>query len=107
MAFKLTYFTARSYFRTIALYKMATMMEFLHVLFYLMLNVAVNKFSVMLRRSLRFLGITSTFGECVLLEDTTQRPESGSNPRPLDLESEALTTRPLHPGFATCGLGND
>ena len=47
----------------------------------LMLNVSVNNFSVMLGRSHRFLGITSTFGgKYVLLKDTTRRPEWGSNP---------------------------
>ena len=66
------------------------------------LNVPVNNFSVMLGRSHRFLGITSTFflsrgeggGKYVLLKDTTRRPELGSNPIPLDPESEELTTRP-------------
>ena len=62
-------------------------------LFGLMLNVPVNNISVMLGRSHRFLGITSTFGgggggggggKYVLLKDTTQRPEWGSSPRPLD-----------------------
>ena len=44
----------------------------------LMLNVPVNKFSVMLGRSKRFLGITSTFGgKYVLLKDSTGRPEWG------------------------------
>ena len=61
----------------------------------------------MLGRSLLFLGITSYFflffyfffflgggggggggGKYVLLNDTTRRPEWGSNPRPLDPESE-------------------
>ena len=66
--------------------------------FGLMLNVPVNNFSVMLGRSHRFLGITSTFwGKYVLLKDTTRRPEWGSNPRPLDSESEVLTTRPPRP----------
>ena len=51
----------------------------------LMLNVLVNNFSVMLGRSHRFLGngtFTSTFFRCkyVLLKDTIQRPEWGSNP---------------------------
>ena len=56
----------------------------------------------MFGRSHRFLCITSTFfflggggggGKYVLLKDTTRRPEWGSNPRPLDPESEVLTTR--------------
>ena len=49
--------------------------------FGLMLNVPVNNFSVMLGRSHRFLGITSTIwggGKFVLLKDTTRRPEWGS-----------------------------
>ena len=66
-----------------------------------MLNVPVNNFSVMLGRSHRFLGITSTLGggggKYVLLKDTTRRPEWGSNPRPLDPESEVSTTRPPRP----------
>ena len=60
--------------------------------FGLMLNVPVNNFSVMLGRSQRFLGITSTFwGKYVLIKDTTRRPEWGSSPQPLDPESEVLT----------------
>ena len=61
-----------------------------------MLNVPVNNFSDMLERSQRFLGITSTLwgGKYILLKDATRRPEWGSNPRPLDQESEVLTTRP-------------
>ena len=45
--------------------------------FGLRLYVPVNNFSVMLGRSHLFLGITSTFlgGKCILLKDTTQRPE--------------------------------
>ena len=66
--------------------------------FGLVLNVPVNNFSVMLGRSHRFLGITSTFlgggGKYVLLKDTTRRPVWGLNPRALDPESEMLTTRP-------------
>ena len=74
------------------------------ILVCLRLNVLVNNFSVMLGRSHRSLGITSTFGgKYVLLRDTTRRPESGSNPRPLDPESEVLTTRPARP----LNLGND
>ena len=53
--------------------------------FGLRLNVPVNNFSVMLGRSHHFLGIISL--------DTTRRSEWGSNPRPLDPESEVLTTR--------------
>ena len=46
----------------------------------LMLNIPVNNFSIMLGRSHRFLGITSTFGgKYVLLKDTTRRPEWGMN----------------------------
>ena len=36
-------------------------------------------------------------GKYVLLKDTTRQPEWGSNPRPLDPESEVLTTRPPRP----------
>ena len=61
-------------------------------------NVPVNNFSVMLRRSHLFLGITSTFGEWMSLaqgNNTPTRPriEPGSP----DLESDALTTRPVRP----------
>ena len=76
----------------------------LFFLFGLMLNVTVNNFSVMLGRSHRFLGITSTFvcvcgggGKYVSLKDTARRPEWGSNPPSLDPESEVLTTRPPRP----------
>ena len=73
-----------------------------------MFNVQVNIFSVMLGRSHHFLGITSTFclgggGKYVLLKDTTRRPEWGSNPRPLDPESEVLTTRPPRPRLLLAG----
>ena len=70
----------------------------------LMLNIPVNNFSVMLGQSHRFLGITSTFlgGKYVLLKDTTQRPELVLSPRPLDPESEVLTTRPPRPRGSTC-----
>ena len=37
--------------------------KFLFFLFLFLFNVPVNNFSVMLRRSHLFLGITSTFGE--------------------------------------------
>ena len=57
----------------------------------LRLNVPVNNFSVMLGRSYRFLGMTSTFGsKCILFVG----PEWSSKPRPLNPECEALTTRP-------------
>ena len=60
----------------------------------------------MLGRSLCFLCITSTFlwgvGKCVLLKDTSRRPEWVSNPRPLDPESEVLTTRPPRPLGLLC-----
>ena len=51
-------------------------------LFGLRLYVPVNNFPVMSGWSHCFLGITSTFlgGKCILLKDTTRRPESGSNP---------------------------
>ena len=45
-----------------------------------MLNVLVNNFSIMLGRSHRFLGITSTFwgSKCALLKDTTRFDPSGA-----------------------------
>ena len=73
-------------------------MKICFVLFLLWFNVTVNNFSVMLRRSHLFLGITSTFGECLSLaqgNNTPTRPriEPGSP----DPESDALTTRPVRP----------
>ena len=54
-------------------------------LFVLRFNVPVNNFSVMSGRSQRFLGLTSTVGSrCALLK------EWGSNPGPLDSESDAV-----------------
>ena len=35
----------------------------------------------------------------VFLKDIIQRPEWGLNPRPLDPESEVLTSRPRRPGL--------
>ena len=62
--------------------------------FGLMLNIPVNNYSVMLGKSHHFLGITSIFGgKYVLLKDRTRQPECGSNPGPLDPQSEVLTTR--------------
>ena len=63
---------------------------------WLILNVPVNNFSVMLGRSHRFLGITSTFWGVNVPCSRAQHglTEWGSNPRPLDPESKALTTRP-------------
>ena len=47
--------------------------------FGLMLNIPLNNFSVMLGRSHRFLGITSTFGgKYVLLKDRTRFDSSGA-----------------------------
>ena len=47
--------------------------------------VPVNNFSVMLGRRRRFLCITSILGcTYVVLKDTTRRPEWGSNPRLLE-----------------------
>ena len=56
--------------------------SFFFFLFLLWFNVPVNNFSVMLRRSHLFLGITSTFlgSKCLLLKETTHRPGRGSNP---------------------------
>ena len=75
--------------------------------FGLMLNVPVNNFTVMLGRRHRFWILPVFFffffffggggGKYVLLKDTTRRPEWGSNLRPLDPESEVLTTRPPRP----------
>ena len=50
----------------------------------------------MLGRSHRFLGITSTFGGVNVPSSRTQHglTRVGLEPRPLDSESEALTTRP-------------
>ena len=72
------------------------------VLVCLKLNVPVNNFSVILGQSHRFLGISSTFqrvGKCILLKDTTGDPSGARTPppRPLDPESEVLTTRPPRP----------
>ena len=56
----------------------------------LRLNVPVNNFSVMSGWSQHFLGLTSTVESyCVLLKDTTQCCQWGSNPGPLNLESDA------------------
>ena len=58
----------------------------------------INNLSVMLGRSHRFLGITSTLrGKYVLLKDTARRNECESNRRPLDPESEVLIIRPACP----------
>ena len=59
-----------------------------------------SSYSVMLRRSHLFLGITSTFGELMSLalgNNTPTRPriEPGSP----DPETDALTTRPVRPPF--------
>ena len=65
---------------------------------YVLFNIAVNNFSVMLRRSHLFLGITSTFGELMSLaqgNNTPTRPRI--EPRSPDPESDALTTRPVRP----------
>ena len=57
----------------------------------LRLNIPVNNFSVMSGLSQHFLGLTSTVGSyCVLLKDTTRCRLWGSNPGPLDLESDTL-----------------
>ena len=63
-------------------------------LFVLRLKVPVNNYSVMSERSQRFLGLSSTVGSyCVLLKDTARCRLWGSNPRPLDSESDALPLR--------------
>ena len=43
--------------------------------------------------SQRFLGLTNTVGSCVLLKDTKRSRLWGSNPGPLDSESDALPLR--------------
>ena len=66
--------------------------------FGLMLNVPVNNFSVMLGQSHRFLGITSSFLGVKMSYSRTQHGDlSGTRTRPLDPESEVLTTRPPRP----------
>ena len=53
------------------------------VLVCLKLNVPVNNFSVILGRSHRFLGISSTFqrvGKYILLKDTTDDPSGARTP---------------------------
>ena len=68
------------------------------VWFGLMLNAPVNNFSVILGWSRAFWVLPVVLeGKYVLLKDTTRQPEWGSNPRPLNLESEVLTTRPTCP----------
>ena len=70
-------------------------------------NVPVNNFSVMLDGAAVSWVLPVLFGgeggKYVLLKDTTRRPEWGSNPQPLDPESEVLTTMPPRPQLA----GND
>ena len=69
-------------------------------LFVLRVNSPVNNFSVISGRSQHFLGLTSTLGsQCVLLKDTTWCCLCGSNPGPLDSESDAL---PLHHRALIC-----
>ena len=63
------------------------------VSFGLMLNVPVNNFSVMLGRSHRFLGITSTFWGLICL---AQRHNTATRVA-LDPESEVLTPTPPRP----------
>ena len=46
----------------------------------LILNVPVNSFSVMMGRSQRFLGITSTFGECMCLAEGHNTAGVGMEP---------------------------
>ena len=68
---------------------------FLFVLFLLWFNVPVNNFSVMLRRSHLFLGITSTFlgSKCLLLKETNTPTRPRIEPGSPDPESDALTIR--------------
>ena len=70
---------------------------FLFFSFFLFLfNVPVNNFSVMLRRSHLFLGITSTFGEKMSLAQGNNTPTRARiEPGSPDSESDALTTRPV------------
>ena len=67
----------------------------------MILNVPVNNFSVML-----VLGITSTFWGVNVPCSRTQHglTRVGLEPRPLDPESEALTTRPPRSPFHKVGL---
>ena len=70
----------------------ATLSVFIVCLFVLRLNVPVSNFSVMSGWSLRFLGLTSTVaGElmCIAQGHNTV-PLVGTNPGPLDSESDAL-----------------
>ena len=71
----------------------------LFVLFLLWFNVPVNNFSVMLRRSHLFLGITSTFlgSKCLLLKETNTPTRPRIEPGSPDPESDALTIRPVRP----------
>ena len=72
---------------------------FVFVLFLLWFNVPVNNFSVMLRRSHLFLGITSTFlgSKCLLLKETNTPTRPRIEPGSPDPESDALTIRPVRP----------
>ena len=68
-------------------------------LFLLWFNVPVNNFSVMLRRSHLFLGITSTFlgSKCLLLKESNTPTRPRIEPGSPDPESDALTIRPVRP----------
>ena len=85
-----------------------TAVSLVYFWFELRLYDPVNIFSVMSGRTHRFLGITSTFlgGKCILLKDTTRRPEWGSNPQPLAPESDALPPLLSRPHRSFNGASN-
>ena len=72
---------------------------FFFFFFLLWFNVPVNNFSVMLRRSHLFLGITSTFlgSKCLLLKETNTPTRPRIEPGSPDPESDALAIRPVRP----------
>ena len=68
-------------------------------LFLFWFKVPVNNFSVMLRRSHLFLGITSTFlgSKCFLLKETNTPTRPRIEPGSPDPKCDALTIRPVRP----------
>ena len=87
--------TAKPYANKVALYHDAPIYSVWFVC--LRINVLVHNFQSCLDEAIasRVLPVLLG-GKYVLLKDTTRRPEWGSNPPPLDPESEMLTTRPPH-----------
>ena len=64
----------------------------------LKLKITANNFLVIFGRSHSFLGITSSFfWQICLAQGHNMATRVGLEPRPLDPESEMLTTRPPHP----------